>query len=93
MSADWEPPAEVVAAQATKWAATEAQLRRTVPAFREYWIAEGKRRAAHGWVRTWTNWLGLLAKKQELWVEDLRASSGRQQQRSESPPYHHRILR
>lgn len=78
MSPDWQPPAADVEAQATRWKASEDQVRRTVPEFREYWIREGKRKNAAGWLRAWTNRVAAVAKRGELWVDDLRQVQPRQ---------------
>lgn len=81
MTPDWQPPESVVAAQATRWQASKEQLLRTVPEFRDYWIREGKRRNAKGWIRAWTNRLEQLGGSGKLWVEDLRSNA-----RGATPP-------
>jgi hypothetical protein len=78
LAPDWAPPPETVAAQVARWNATEAQIRRTIPEFRDFWIREGKRKNLAGWLRAWTNRVAQLAKQGVLWVDDLRQVQPRQ---------------
>jgi len=55
---DWRPSSKQVEALASKWGASEAQIRALVPEFIWYWTegqGTGKRRAETGWQRTFGN--------------------------------------
>ena len=78
MAPDWHPPEATIAALVTRWKATEDQIRRTVPEFRDYWIREQKRKNGAGWVRAWVNRVEQVAKRGGLWVDDLRQVQPRQ---------------